>query len=107
LNSNAIGLVTSDNLDLDNSLTFEELSAAFNRRYRDGSTLDSIDSLVTGNIELQESAIEPAREIPGIGFAELHRDFYVCEVTCLTNEHKSKKLNIRIEKNHFHLVVKD
>ena len=107
LNQNAIGYITSPAEQYDNSLTYVEFVRAFKRRQNDGSVLDSVQHIVSAEISLIESSVDPPRDIPRLGFAETHRDFYLCKATCVLKDGDNKKLNIKMEKNHFHLVDLD
>ena len=80
-----LGRVTSTANDFDNSLTLSELKWS-------------------AQITLHETTTEPPREIPLLGSAKLVKNIYLCRVAAIRKDGEPTYMNLRVEKNHFHLL---
>lgn len=97
-----LGPLTTGNDSSISPLTIEELRFAVTNRS------NRLFSLVrTASIEEYEKSTQPPREIPLLGFAELHSTIFKCEVEGLEPDGTPVKRTIYVEQNHFHLVDVD
>jgi hypothetical protein len=104
LNQPILGPITSGMPRLTQPLTSEELASALARHKSDGSIIDQIVKLKSADITPTEKSVEPSRNVPLIGQAELHRYFFICDTVCKLRDGSEQRIKIRTEKNHFHLV---
>ena len=98
-----VGRLTSGDAE-EEPLTLDEISYALRRHERNDSALDEIQKLESVEVTLAKNAVEPERNVPTLGKAELHRAIYFCDTVCQMKNGSKKRILFKIEKNHFHLT---
>lgn len=99
-----LGRMTAGTAPVNNRLTFDELAHAVDCRQSDDAVLKEVFKIESAKISLIKTIVEPAKNWPLIGLAELHRAFYLCETVCQMKDGSKQRIKIRAEKNHFHVA---
>ena len=80
------------------------------------SSLDDVPTLLDGAAALKElglmeeaiveyeKLVEPPRNVPLIGMAELHKTIYRCKVEAVSDQGKSVRRTLYVAKSHFHML---